>query len=90
MKRGQTRPECGSVFTLRKAVVKLKGNYGYSGALTALWQEEAGRADGVTRRDGTADISCHSIVKTADGGVLPSQRWRVITAIKINFCCSPC
>lgn len=45
-----------------------KENYEQSGEMTAWWQEEADRADGVTRCDGTADTSCHSIVKTADGG----------------------
>lgn len=54
-------------------VVESKGNYGYSEALAGVWQGQTGRTDGVTRSDGTADTSCHSIVKTADGGVLPSH-----------------
>lgn len=39
-----------------------------------MWQGKAGRTDGSTGSDGTADISCHFIVKTADGGALPSQQ----------------
>lgn len=69
-------------------VVESKGNYGYSEALAGVWQGQTGRTDGVTRSDGTADTSCHSIVKTADGGVLPSQRWSVSTAMRRNFYCT--
>ena len=57
-----------------RGALKSKGNYGYSEALTATWQGEAGRTDGVARSDGIADICCHSVVKTADGGVLPSRQ----------------
>lgn len=39
----------------------------------ATWQEEAGRTDGVTCADRIADIYCHSVVKTADGGALPGR-----------------
>lgn len=53
-----------------RGALKSKGNYGYSEALTATWQGEAGRTDGVTCSDGIADMYCHSYVKTADGGVL--------------------
>lgn len=62
--------------------LKSKGNYGYSEAVTATWQGEAGRTDGVTRSDGIADMYCQSIVKTADGGVLPSRQWSVATAMR--------
>lgn len=52
--------------------LKSKGNYEYSEAVMATWQREAGRTDGVTHSNGIADMYCHSVVKTADGGVLPS------------------
>lgn len=68
MKRGQGRLQPSSAASQEKRLSNKKENYGQSGELTARWQEEAGGADGVTRRDGTADTSCHSIVKTADGG----------------------
>lgn len=55
-----------------KGALKSKGNYGYSEAVMVTWQGEAGRTDGVTRCDGIRDMYCHSVVKTADGGVLPS------------------
>lgn len=57
----------------RKGALKSKGNYGYSEAVMATWQGEAGGTDGVTCSNGIADLYCHSVVKTADGGALPSR-----------------
>lgn len=68
MKQGQGRLQPVSAASQEKRSSNKKKNYEQSGRLTAWWQEKAGGADGVTCCDGTADTSCHSIVKTADGG----------------------
>lgn len=67
-KQGQERLHPASAVSQEKRSSNKKENYEQSGELTAWWQEEADGADGVTCCDGTADTSCHSIVKTADGG----------------------